>query len=489
MGAKVISSLVTDLYQLTMAQGYLRAGRSRDQAVFHLYFRKLPFKGGYAIAAGIEPALELIEGFAVSAQDIDYLASVQAPDGSRLFGADFLAYLRQLRLRVDVDAVPEGSVVFGNEPLLRVRGSLLEAQLLESALLNTVNFQTLVATKAARIVHAAAGREVLEFGLRRAQGVDGALAASRAAYIGGCAATSHVLAGQRYGIPVRGTHAHSWVMSFDGERAAFDAYVDAAPNNCVLLVDTYDSLQGVRHAIAAGQRLRARGGKLLGIRLDSGDLAWLSIEARRMLDAAGFADTAIVASNDLDEHVIESLVAQGAAISSWGVGTKLVTAYDEPALGGVYKLSMIGPEAGPLTPRIKLSEQTAKISNPGVQQVRRFTRHGRLVADVIYDELQGCSQPCTLVDPADPTRRRVLSAELESADLLVPAIVAGVRVGAAPSLQVIAQRARQEQAALDPAVRRLLNPHEYPVGLSAQLHEQRLRLIVGARAAVQEVAT
>lgn len=477
----MLSSLITDLYQLTMAQGYFRAGKLADQAVFHLYFRKVPFKGGYAIAAGLESALEMIAEFKFLQEDLDYLGSLTGVDGSPLFAPDFLAYLRQLELEVDVDAMPEGSLAFASEPLVRVRGPLLQCQLLETTLLNLVNFQTLIATKAARVVYAARGREVMEFGLRRAQGVDGALAASRAAYIGGCAATSHVLAGERYGIPLRGTHAHSWVMSFDDERTAFDAYAEAMPQNCVFLVDTYDTLEGVRNAIAAGKRLRERGGKLLAIRLDSGDLAWLSNEARKLLDAEGFQETGIIASNDLDEHLIESLMTQGAAITSWGVGTKLVTAYDEPAIGGVYKLSMIGHDGGALEPRLKLSEQAGKISNPGVQQVRRWKRNGRMVADVIFDELQGCKMPCTMVDPLDPTRQRVLSPELLHEDLLIPVVRGGKRVDKGPNVHEIREHARRELSQLDPAVQRLVNPHEYPVGLSAELYTERVRLIQRAR--------
>ena len=482
----MISTLNTDLYQLTMAQGYFRSGKLDDHAVFHLYFRKLPFKGGFAIAAGLEAALELIQSFRFGPSDLEFLKSLPAADGSPLFAADFLAYLARLELAVDVDAVPEGSVVFANEPIVRVRGPLLHGQLLETALLNQINFQTLVATKAARLVSAAKGRDVIEFGLRRAQGIDGALTASRAAYIGGCSATSNVHAGQRYGIPLRGTHAHSWVMSFDEERHAFDAYAEAMPQNCVLLVDTYDTLEGVRNAIETGKRLRERGGRLLGIRLDSGDLAWLSLEARKLLDAEGLQDTAILASNDLDEHVIESLVQQGAAIDSWGVGTKLVTAFDEPAMAGVFKLSMVSRGGGPLETRIKLSEQATKISNPGVQQVRRCKRHGRLVADVIYDEREGCKMPCTMVDPLDPTRQRVLSNELVYEDLLIPVVRAGKRVDPAPTLPAIREHARQALAELDPAVQRLVNPHEYPVGLSAELYTERVRLIQKARLARHE---
>jgi nicotinate phosphoribosyltransferase len=474
-------ALFTDLYQLTMAHGYFRSGRARDEAVFHLFFRKPPFDGGYAIAAGLEAVLELVEGFRFGAAEVDYLASLSTGAGTALFEADFLDHLRALRPRVDIDAMPEGTLAFGNEPLLRVRGRLLDAQLLETPLLNLINFQTLIATKAARICQAAAGAPVLEFGARRAQGVDGALSASRAAFIGGCAATSNVLAGQRYGIPVRGTHAHSWVMSFDSELEAFEAYADAMPDNCVLLVDTYDTLTGVRHAISVGERLRLHGKRLLGIRLDSGDLTWLSIEARKLLDRAGFPDTVIMASNELDEHLITALRHEGAAIGMWGVGTRLVTGHGEPALGGVYKLSMVTRGGRPPEPRIKVSEQAAKTTNPGVQQVRRFSRDGKWVADAIYDEPGGCPSPVTIVDPLDPTRRRALGGELSHEDLLVPVVRAGKVVGERPGLPAIRARAAAQLAALDPSVRRLLNPHTYPVGLSAELYDARLRLVELAR--------
>jgi nicotinate phosphoribosyltransferase len=473
----MISALLTDLYQLTMAHGYFRSGRARDEAVFHLSFRKHPFEGSYAIAAGLEAVVDLVEGFRFEAGDVDYLASLAGDDQSPTFGADFLDYLRALELRVDIDAVPEGTLVFANEPLVRVRGGLLEAQLLETVLLNLINFQTLVATKATRVCLAAGGQPVLEFGLRRAQGIDGALSASRAAYIGGCAATSNVLAGKLHGIPVRGTHSHSWVMSFDSELESFEAYADAMPDGCLFLVDTFDSLQGVRNAITIGERLRLQGKRLLGIRLDSGDLAWLSIEARKLLDAAGFRDAVIVASNDLDEHVIDALRHEGAAISVWGVGTRLVTAYDEPALGGVYKLGMVTRAGRPAEPRIKVSEHSAKTTNPGVLQVRRYARDGKWVADAIYDERTGLNEPTTIVDPLDPTRRRVLGPELAHEDLLVPVVRGGKAVGARPSLSSIRQRVQTQLAALDPTVRRRMKPHTYPVGLTEDLYQERLRLI------------
>ena len=480
------SPLLTDLYQLTMAQGYFLCGRTADQAVFHLSFRKLPFAGGYAIAAGLEDALAFVAGYRFAEDELAYLATLEAPLGGPLFEASFLAYLRELRLSVDIDAVAEGTVVFGHEPLLRVRGSLLEAQLLETTLLNAINFQTLIATKAARVCQAARGEPVLEFGLRRAQGVDGALAASRAAYIGGVAATSNVLAGKRFGIPVRGTHAHSWVMSFDSEPEAFAAYAATMPNNCVLLVDTYDTLAGVRNAIEVGHSLRRRGKRLLGIRLDSGDLAWLSIEARKLLDAAGLRDTAIIASNDLDEALVESLKQQGAQIATWAVGTRLVTGYDQPALGGVYKLASISRAGGPYEPRVKLSDHPAKTSIPGFQQLRRFVRGGRFIADVVFDEWQGVA-PTVLVDPVDPLRRRRLAADLEHEDLLQPVLRGGARVSGPVPLGQTRERAQRQLAGLDPTIRRLVNPHEYPVGLSHELFELRRSLIEKARPSEREV--
>ena len=305
------SVLLTDLYQLTMAYGYWKSHRAHHEAVFHLHFRKPPFGGGYTIAAGLEPVIEWLQGFHFAPDDLAYLARIPGNDGKPIFEQAFLDHLGRMRLELDIEAVPEGTVVFPHQPLVRVRGPILQGQLLETALLCLVNFNTLIATKAARICQAAGSGPVLEFGLRRAQGLDGALSASRAAHIGGCASTSNVLAGKRYGIPVRGTHAHSWVMSFDDEEAAFEAYAQAMPNNCVFLVDTYDTLAGVRKAIRVGLRLRERGHELVGIRLDSGDLAWLSVEARKLLDEAGFPKALIVASNDLDERTIASIQQQG----------------------------------------------------------------------------------------------------------------------------------------------------------------------------------
>ena len=475
-------ALLTDLYQLTMSYGYWKEGKSDQQAVFHLFYRSNPFRGGYVVAAGLQPALELIRDFRFQADDLAYLATIQGNDTKPIFEPAFLDYLSELRLSVDVDAIPEGTVVFPHEPLLRVRGSILQCQLLETALLNIVNFQSLIATKASRIVMAAEGDSVLEFGLRRAQGIDGALAASRAAYIGGCSATSNVLAGKLFGIPVRGTHAHSWVMSFDSELESFSAYAQAMPNNCVFLVDTYDTLEGVKHAITIGQQLKSSGHRMVGIRLDSGDLANLSIEARKLLDAAGFADAVIVASNDLDERLIQSLKQQGAAIAVWGVGTKLVTAYDQPALGGVYKLGAIQTSNGSWLPKIKLSEQWIKTSTPGVLQVRRyFDGHGNATADMIFNELEPLSTPCKVIDPFDPSIRLEMRDTMAFEDLLKPAIRSGKVLNEFPSLASIRTRTGQQLQSFHSSVLRFDNPQKYAVGLEQELHELKSRLVNQAR--------
>lgn len=476
------SPLLTDLYQLTMAAGYWKSGKAEQEAVFHLFFRKLPFAGGYAIAAGMGDVVAWLKGFHFGKAELDYLATLPGRDGKPLFEQGFLDYLGTLEWRCDVDAIPEGTAVFPHEPLLRITGPLIQAQLVETALLNIINFQTLIATKAARVCLAAQGEAVLEFGLRRAQGPDGAVMASRAAFIGGCTSTSNVLAGMTHGIPVRGTHAHSWVMSFDTELEAFDTYADALPNNCVFLVDTYDTLEGVRNAVTVGKRLRGRGHELAGIRLDSGDLAWLSIESRRILDEGGFPNAFIVASNDLDEHLIESLKHQGATISVWGVGTQLVTGGTQPALGGVYKLGAIRNEAGQWEPKIKLSEQAIKVSNPGIQQVRRFTLDGEFRGDAIFDEEHGCPTPTEIVHPSDPQRSKQMPADATHEDLLRPLYRAGKLVSAQqPTLPEIQARCREQLTHLHPTIKRLQNPHAYPAGVELTLYQRKLAMIAQAR--------
>ena len=475
------SALLTDLYQLTMAYGYWKTGQPEREAVFHLFFRKHPFQGGFSVACGLRDAIEYLRELRFPDEELAYLATLTGNDGKPLFERAFLDYLRTLQWSCDMEGVPEGTVVFPQEPLLRIQGPLLQCQIVETALLNMLNFQTLIATKAARVCLAAKNDPVLEFGLRRAQGVDGALAASRAAYIGGCAATSNVLAGYRFGIPVRGTHAHSWVMSFDTEEEAFQAYAEALPNNTIFLVDTYDTITGVRRAIKMGRWLRERGHKLGGVRLDSGDLAWLSIEARRMLDAAGFPDAVIVASNDLDEQIITSLKMQGARIDVWGVGTKLVTAYDQPALGGVYKLSAVRGPDGAWQHKVKLSEQTVKVSTPGLQQVRRFRRQGEFLGDMIYDLSNPAAPGRVIMDPLDPTRQKRIPEDAEAEDLLVPIFHKGKLVYNEPPLLATRDRTLSQLGGFHEGHKRFLNPHEYPVGLTPELHELRVKLVLAAR--------
>jgi len=475
--------LLTALYQLTMAQAFWKSGRATQEAVYHLFFRENPFGGGFTLACGLAHVVEYLEHWRFTSDDLAYLASVRTPTGRPLFDPAFLEYLAGLQFACDLDAVPEGTVVFPHEPLMRVQGPILQAQLIETALLYWINYPTLVATKAARICLAAGNAPVWEFGLRRAQGGEGGLVAARAAYVGGCAGTSNVLAARRWGLPVRGTHAHSWVMAFESELEAFLAFADAMPDSCVLLVDTYDSLTGVQHAIEVGRRLRARGLELAGIRLDSGDLTWLSQQARQMLDQAGFASTRILASNDLDEHQIARLRQEGACIDAWGVGTRLVTGWEQPALGGVYKLTAIRDSEGRWRPRIKVSESAVKTTTPGRLQVRRFEADGRFVAAAIHDLDAPCPDSWEIVDPADATRRKRIPAGCTAADLLQPVFRSGRKVVASPDLENIRRRTRDQLARLDPGVLRLVQPYPYPAGLERGLHERKLRMILAARSA------
>ncbi|MCA8832051.1 nicotinate phosphoribosyltransferase [Hymenobacter pini] len=476
-------SLLTDLYQVTMAYGYWQQGLQDREAVFHLYFRRPPFSGGYAVAAGLAYAVDYLQNLRFSEVDLTYLGSLKSSKGAAMFPPEFLQYLWELRFSCDVDAVAEGTVVFGNEPLIRVQGPLLQAQLVETALLTLVNFQTLIATKASRIREAAGADTVLEFGLRRAQGPDGGLSASRAAYLGGVDATSNVLAGQRFGIPVKGTHAHSWVMAFEDEPEAFAAYAKAFPDDSVFLVDTYDTLEGVRHAIKVAREMRANGHELGGIRLDSGDLAYLSREARALLNEAGFENVRIVASNDLEENLITSLKLQGAKIDTWGIGTQLVTAYDQPALGGVYKLAALRkPDDSGWDFTIKLSEQLAKTSIPGILQVRRYeTEKGQPRADMLYNVAEPLPEQLTIIDPLDATRRRAVRADASYRELLEPIFRRGELVHQLPTLQESRARAHREVLSLDPSIRRFLNPHTYPVGLEESLNTFRTQLILEKR--------
>ena len=474
---QVPGALFTDFYQITMLNGYFRSQKHQQRSIYELFFRKIPKHGGFCVAAGLEQALDFLEQLHFTEDDLNYLK------GLKLFGDDFLAWLRQFRFTGEIRAIPEGTVVFPNQPLLQVHAPLPEAQLVESALLNLVNFQTLVATKAARVCYAASipfeGKalgNVLEFGMRRAQGPDGAMSASRAAYIGGCTATSNTEAGRRFGIPVRGTQAHAWVMSFASELEAFRAYAEAFPENCLLLVDTYDTLRsGVPNAIKVGQELAQRGQRLAGIRLDSGDLALLSQEARAMLDQAGMHDAKIVASNDLDEFLVETLVQQGARIDIWGVGTQLVTSKDEPALGGVYKLVQI-EEAGHFRPTLKISANPGKITSPGSKQVwRALDAAGQFQGDIIAlaNEVKAPNQALDPVYALPPQTIAGCSHE----QLLIPVLRAGKRLAPPPRLEEIRQRTLDQLSRLPQSCRRLHFPQTYPVGLSPELFALRQNLL------------
>lgn len=476
-------ALLTDFYEITMAYAYWKSGFEKDcEAVFHMFYRTNPFNGGFVIACGLGTLVDFLENFSFDSSDIDYLKTIRGTDGGPLFDGKFLDFLSEMRLRCDIDAVPEGTVVFPFEPLVRVRGPIIDCQILETVILNIINFQSLVATKAARVCLAARRDPVLEFGLRRAQGVDGALSASRAAYIGGCDRTSNVLAGKMYGIPVAGTHAHSWVMAFDEELESFKAYARALPDACVFLVDTYDTLQGVRKAVEAGQWLRSQGKDMAGIRLDSGDLAYLSVEARKILDQGGFPDAKIFASNELDETIIASLKDQGARIAVWGVGTKLVTGYDQAALDGVYKISAIRHGGKPWRYAAKVSEQKTKISNPGIQQVRRFHNERENIADMIYDAERPPSGDAVMIDPMDITRKKKLPEGTSYRDLLVPVFKKGKLVYQSPEIHEIRREAMRDLDRFHSGIKRFVYPHQYPVGLEKSFYELKMGLIEKERA-------
>jgi len=470
------AALLTDLYQLTMAYGYWKQETAERRAVFHLFFRSLPFGGGYAVAAGLEDALAWLCGFQFRKADLDYLANLKTKGEEPLFDEPFLAYLDALELDLEIDALPEGTLVFPSEPILRVEGPLLQCQLVESALLNFINFETLIATKAARICQAAEGDSIMEFGLRRAQGTDGAMAASRAAFIGGCGSTSNVAAGQMFGIPVKGTHAHSWVMSFGTEQEAFEAYAEAMPDNCIFLVDTYDTHRGIERAIAVGRQLRERGSEMVGIRLDSGDLLSLSIDARRMLDEAGFPEAAIVASDELDEYRIAELKSAGTRINVWGVGTRLVTAFDNPALGGVYKLAAIQDAKGNWHPKLKISSDPAKTTLPGKLQTVRVFQHGEMTADFLVNEFEPLPPMLEGVDSRDLNHPLKANESAETIPLLQPVISHGKRTAKAPPLAEAQQRTLHELSRLPEPFKRLHDPIPYPVAIERSLQDLRVRV-------------
>ncbi len=472
-------TLLTDLYELTMMQGYFKNKNANQTVIFDAFYRTNPLNGGYAIAAGLEQVIQYIKELHFDQEDIDYLASVG------VFSQDFLDYLKDFHFSGSIYAIPEGSVVFPREPLVKVIAPIAEAQLVETAILNIINHQTLIATKAARVCYAAKGDGIMEFGLRRAQGPDAGTYGARAAVIGGCIGTSNVLCGQLFDVPVKGTHAHSWIMSFPDEYTAFKAYADIYPSACILLVDTYDTLKsGIPNAIRVFTEMREAGIPLTfyGIRMDSGDLAYLSKRVRKMLDDAGFPDAVISASNDLDEFLIDSLKAQGATITSWGVGTNLITSKDWPAFGGVYKLAAIMGEDGKFIPKIKLSENTEKVTNPGNKKIYRIYEKetGKIKADLICleDEKFTEDQQILLFDPAEPWKKTTLHpGEFTLRELMIPVFKNGKCVYESPKVMEMRDYCKKELDTLWEETRRLVNPHKVYVDLSPKLYDIKISLL------------
>lgn len=472
-------TLLTDLYELTMMQGYFKHKNQNETVIFDAFYRTNPGGGGYAIAAGLEQVIQYIKELHFSKEDIDYLA------GLGIFDRDFLNYLKDFRFTGDIYAIPEGTVMFPREPMVKVIAPIMEAQLIETAILNIINHQSLIATKASRVCYAAKGDGIMEFGLRRAQGPDAGTYGARAAIIGGCVGTSNVLCGKLFDVPVKGTHAHSWIMSFPDEYTAFKTYADMYPSACILLVDTYDTLKsGVPNAIRVFTEMREAGIPLsyYGIRLDSGDLAYLSKKARKMLDDAGFPDAVISASNDLDEFLIDSLKTQGAAITSWGVGTHLITSKDCPSFGGVYKLAAIMDKNGTFIPKIKLSENTEKVTNPGNKTIYRIydKESGKIKADLIClaDETFDETEPLLLFDPIEPWKKTLLAGgSYTMREIMVPIFKAGKCCYESPKVMDIRDYCQNELNTLWDETRRLVNPHKVYVDLSPKLYDIKIDLL------------
>ena len=471
-------TLLTDLYELTMMQGYYEKGQN-ENVIFDVFFRQNPCNNGYSVCAGLDQVIDYIKNLHFTYDDVDYLR------GLGIFKEDFLHYLSGFHFSGDIYAIPEGTVVFPKEPLLKVVAPIMEAQLVETAILNIINHQSLIATKTSRIVFAAKGDGIMEFGLRRAQGPDAGLYGARAAMIGGCVGTSNVLAGQMFDVPVMGTHAHSWIMSFPDEYTAFKTYAEMYPDNCTLLVDTYDTLKsGVPNAIRVFQEFKDAGKPLIkyGIRLDSGDLAYLSKEARKMLDEAGFPEATICASNDLDEFLLHDLKMQGAAIDSWGVGTNLITSKDCPSFGGVYKLAAIQNEEGEFVPKIKISENTEKITNPGNKTIYRIYEKasGKIKADLICfaDEVIDPKQDLLLFDPMDTWKKTKLAGGTYTVrEILLPIFKNGECLYKSPTLKEIAAYCREEKDTLWDETKRLFYPHRVYVDLSQKLYAVKQSLL------------
>ncbi len=472
-------TLLTDLYELTMMQGYFKNKDQNETVIFDAFYRSNPCDGGFAIAAGLEQVIQYIKDLHFDDEDIRYLTSLG------IFGKDFLDYLRDFKFTGDIYAIPEGTVVFPREPLVKVIAPIMQAQLVETAILNIINHQSLIATKAARVCYAAHGDGIMEFGLRRAQGPDAGTYGARAAMIGGCIGTSNVLCGQLFDVPVKGTHAHSWIMSFPDEYTAFKTYADMYPSACILLVDTYDTLKsGVPNAIRVFTEMKQAGIPLTfyGIRLDSGDLAYLSKKARKMLDDAGFPDAVISASNDLDEFLIQSLKDQGAAITSWGVGTHMITSKDCPSFGGVYKLAAVMGKDGKFIPKIKLSENTEKVTNPGNKTIYRIYEKetGKIKADLIclVDEKFDENAPLLLFDPNEPWKKTKLpGGSYTLRELMVPVFRGGECCYTSPKVMDIRAYCQEELNTLWEETRRLVNPHKVYVDLSSKLYDIKISLL------------
>lgn len=471
-------SLLTDLYELTMMQGYFRNENANQTVIFDMFYRTNPLESGYAVMAGLEQMIQYIKELRFEKEDIDYLRTVG------IFGEDFLEYLKNFRFTGSIWSIPEGEVIFPREPLVKVIAPIMQAQLVETAILNIINHQSLIATKTSRVCYAARGDGVMEFGLRRAQGPDAGTYGARAAMIGGCVGTSNVLAGQLFDVPVKGTNAHSWVMSFPDELTAFRKYAEIYPDACLLIADTYDTLKsGVPNAIRVFQELRDKGihPKLYGVRFDSGDLAYLSKKARKMFDDAGFPDAVLSASNDLDEFLIDSLKAQGAMITSWGVGTNLITSKDWPAFGGVYKLAAVRDKEGVFQPKIKISENSEKVTNPGNKKIIRvYDKEGKVKADLIclVEEEFSEDRPLMLFDPAEPWKKtRMEPGEFSLREIMIQVFDRGECVYESPTVMEMREFCQKELNTLWDETRRLVNPHNVYVDLSQKLYDTKIALL------------
>lgn len=469
-------TMLADFYEFTMANGYLKNGLRDKIGYFDMFFRRIPDKGGYAIMAGLEQLCHYLNNLSFSKEDIEYLRS------KGCFCEEFLEYLSNFKFECDVWAIPEGTPVFPNEPLVVVRGPVMQAQLIETMVLLTINHQSLIATKSSRIVRAADGRAVLEFGSRRAQGADGAILGARAAYIAGAVGTACAISDRAFGVPAIGTMAHSWVQMFDTEYEAFKAYAEVYPDSCILLIDTYSVLRsGVPNAIkVAKEVLEPMGKRLKGVRIDSGDIAYLSKRTREMLDSAGLTDCKITVSNSLDEFIIRDLISQGACIDSFGIGERLITSKSEPVFGGVYKLAALEDENGNITPKIKVSENVEKITTPHFKQVWRLKNNqdGKYIADVLTlrDEEIDTTQPYTIFDPTHTWKKRTLD-NFEAEKLLVPIFEKGKMVYSLPTIEEIRKNCAEKTALLWSEVTRFENPHPYYVDLSHKLWDIKMALL------------